>query len=593
MSDANSDPNAASARAGVILLGLALLIAMLIALAKFYLIHAGALEIGLEGDEGVRIQIAGRLAESWSDIFGFVVDKWAAIHPPGDMALRAIFFKCIFALAPGMAPVSAALYLSCGLSLIGAVLLTLATYRAGGGLAALLFAILLGTSWQFHNPSLSGMGEGTMFVFFAAEIYLLTEAILRKSTRWLFGAALAALAASFMRPEPVFLLPGLCLALWFAMGFWKAAWFGAIASGYLIAKTVIPLLLTPGATTILNFSKLYTFTGMPLWKFQYSNFGKGLLHDQFYWSIALLLAGLVLGGISQWRDYRKSSHVPRADMVGMALVLGAILYLAITVTAVIIGKTANSSVRLGYLPSYLLQMAAAIGIARFFMSNFGERLRPLMRVLSDKPAIYGISALAAAVILIGAGVVAEARVIARRGHDRAPLDAIAVRDWVLANTRDGEGIVLDRMWNRENWMVGYLARRSDVCAYFYCKSKVALLSVPRPAGEICGVHGLACIYRRIQAALKSQKPRWLVAISGKLSSRWLGVQRSVYGNKDGTALWSFIYPYATPLQGEAQISDPTNTAFTERKMTLEDGYAFTLKPHFQAGDFVVYEAVYP
>lgn len=590
------------------LIRLALGIVLLVLIAKLFLVAHGYLELGQEGDEGARINVAARLAlEGWGDVLAFPFEKWTSIHPPGDIALRAIVLKLASGIAPNATPVTIAMMLSAVLSAIGAALLIDAARRLGGGFAALALSILLAVSWNFHNPSLSGMGEGSVIPFFALQIWLLVRGLLERSQRLVLWSAVATLLASTFRPEPVFFLPGLCLALWYAMGFVTAVLYGAIASSYLVVKTAYVALLSPDALSILNLSKFYhSFRGVPLMEFDRSGFGSSLLHDPFRWAFAALLVVALIGlMLPRGSDHDRDAN--RRTFTVAVILLGVAGYLALTVTSVVTGRTANASVRIAYLPSYALALAASVGISRLFTLAIGERWTELelnLLGLSQQTRIVAVALLS---LLTVGGVALEARHIAKKGTTRGPQNALAIRDWLLANAAPDDGIVLDRIYNRENWMIAYLANRPKVCAYVSCDPPLA----PEPATdpkEDCGPGRRFCIYHRmVHAFIRSKRPRWFVSHTGKFSQDWLKIQEGVFGPR-GLVLWSFIYPYSQPLGAAvpSAIASPSSdrttspapavkekdATFVERRVSLPDSFAFVLTPRHSTGQLVIYEASY-
>lgn len=483
--------------------------------------------------------------------------------------------------------------------------------RLGGGFAALALSILLAVSWNFHNPSLSGMGEGSVIPFFALQIWLLVRAVLEGSRRLVLWSAAAALLASTFRPEPVFFLPGICLALWYATGFVTAVLYGAIASSYLVIKTAYVTVLSPEALTILNLSKFYhSFRGVPLLEFDRSGFGSSLMHDPFRWAFAVLLA-VALIGLMLPRGSDHDRDAGRRTLTVAVILLGVAGYLALTVTSVVTGRTANASVRIAYLPSYMLALAASVGIARLIMLALGERWTALELELLGLSRQARIVAVAFLALLTVGGVALEARHIASKGTTRGPQNAYAIRDWLLANAAPGDGILLDRMYNRENWLVAYLANRPKVCAYVACDVPLAAEPATTDPKEDCGAGGRFCIYHRmVHSFIKAERPRWFVSHTGKFSQDWLKIQEGVLGPR-GLVLWSFVYPYsqvATPPAGVAAAPSPDavqavapasagaakkDASFVPRKVTLPDKFSFVLTPRHSTGQLVIYEATYP
>lgn len=602
-------PNATALPADIdrLLYRLAITIALLILIAKYVLIARGALELGLEGDEGVRILNAAKLSESWSKAFDFFVGKWAGIHPPGDIALRAIYFNVVFAAFPDLQPVPAAMYFSATLGAIGALLLIAAARKMGGGFTALLFSMLLASLWGFHNPSLSGMGEGTVIPFFALQFWLLVKAIVDRSHRLVLASAAAGLVASLFRPEPVFMLPGLCLGIWYAAGLFTATAYGAIASSYMLAKTFIPMMLNPKALTVFNFSEYYAFKGIELTRFHKTGFGNGLINDPFSLAIVPILAVVAVGVLLAHRSTTARSESNIRDLANLVVVLAAVLYLALTITSVVTGRTANASVRLGYLPAYLLLLSASYAAARLLVPRLRDTLTAFVDRLRAGPPGNRYAAIAAVAALVVAGAVLEARAMAFKGHKRGPQNTLDIRDWLAKNTKPSDGIFLDRAFNRENWLVGYLARRPDVCAYFSCLPNVVPAPDQKDPDLKCDLLGRICMFRTAHTYIRVKRPRWFVSHTGKISEIWLVNQQNFFG-ANAMRMWSFIYQYSSPLapssppaseKPAAKANEPaqpiaasTDTSFVPRRVTTYDGFSFVLTPRFSNGSFVIYEAKY-
>lgn len=583
----------------------ALVLTLVAFLLKVVLIATGALELGIEGDEGARILAASQNSGSLADAFKFFVMKWSNIHPPGDIALRAAYFSLVYPLFPGLDPVSAAMYFSAALGSIGALLLTDAARRIGGGLTALIFAVLLAFTWGFHNPSLSGMGEGTVIPFFALQIWLLVKGIVERSHATLLLSAVTTLVASLMRPEPVFLLPGICLGVWYAAGLATATAYGAIASSYSIAKNIVPTLINPSAITIFNFAENYAFKGIEVSKFHTTGVGRGLLSDPFPMAIFVIIALAVTGLVPVMRTWnaREPQERTTGDLANMVIFLAAVLYLAVTITSVITGRTANASVRLGYLPQYLLLMCAAYGVARLLRTGAAGAISRFDLALLTGAPRFRWQVLAGAIALLLVTTALQAREFAVLGTKRGPQNALKVRDWLLANTSPNDGFFLDRSFYRDNWIVGYLARRPDVCVYFACRAPAPPKPDPKTATPYCGQLGRLCAYKPMHTFIRVKRPRWFFTHTGKLSKIWLENQKGFFGQEHGERGWSLLLQYSQPLAAAdtAKASTPINdtkpdpfpeAAIVPRRVTTYDGFSFVLTPRFSNGSFVIYEAKY-
>lgn len=539
---------------------------------KLFVIFTGRLEIGVDGDEGVRIFRATLMSQSWRDIGTYLVTAWDAIHPPGDIALRAVALNLIRAVDADINPVYAAMFLSAVSGTIGATFLVLAAHRISGGIGALFTAAMLAISWKFHNPSLSGIGEGTIIGFFGAQVYLLVDAVHSNSRQKLIASAVLGLLASFVRPEPIFFLPGLCLALWYVIGFRLSFVYGLIAASYIVLKTIVPLLFKPDAVTIFNFSERYAFKGVSLYKFFGVPYGTSLLNDPFPLSFVVLLALAIYGLYRTRTTLQLRMRTDLAAGANFVLLAGTLAYLLVTIYSVTSGKTANASARLGYLPAYTLFISSGYGFAQLVAG----RAWP---IASRYAAGTGV------VIALLAGVWGAA-VISTKAPARAPVDAIPIKNWLLANVGPDDGILFDRTWNRENWLVAYVANYKKVCAYFYCAVESSATTDTFIAPANCGAHGLACLYVRIHKFVASDKPKWLVTHSGQLSARWLNSQKSLFGN-DGVKLWSFVHPYSEDYSaGTRDYKKPL------AKVRLVSGSEITLTPAYRSSDIYVYKIAY-
>lgn len=573
---------------GSLAAALALLLLAIPLIWKLYVLATTGFELGNEGDEGTRILSSALLADtSWGNIFYYVLEHSAAIHPPGDVALRAAFLKIVFFLFPDIEPVRAAMYLSLITTLAGAILFLATAYVAGGVSAALVLSALLFASWNFHNVSLSGMGEASMIPFFAAQIYLLALAIMRQSPRLFLLSAATCCLATLFRPEPFFFVPGICLAIWRLQGFLTALAYGVIATSFQVIRTAFAYFLLPDEMNMLNFNSFYPFKGVVAGKFFATGFGQALLNDPLPYGLLILLpfALFALRGLIVAETMRKRSN---AEIVAFALSAGLIGYLLVTVTSVVTGRTANATIRLAFLPTYMLMLVAALslpGIIRRLATRLpaiGETSRVF---LGSQARTLGTAAVA--LVVVALATVAETRSIKKLAHARAPADALALRDWLLANTSPREGLAIDFLQNRENWMVAYLSRRPEFCAYFHCWSL--------KSQSIKGMRTLPYYYQRTHTYIATNKPRWIAVATGALSKSRLDFWRRRLDAEQTLVAWSMIYPYsrlnaaASPPLGASQKTD---TSIGPRTLTILDNFEVELTPAFSTANFVVYSASY-
>jgi len=564
---------------------------------KYYYNSFHAFEIGNEGDEGTRILAAVEWSRlSWGHIAEAVISRWTAIHPPGDLALRTAYFKMLFGAAPDIGPVPAAMSLSIAMVSIAGLLLVAAANKIGGGVAALALSVFLFFSWNFNDLSLSGMGESTMVPFFAAQIYLLAKGIQDRSKFFLIISSLLCVVATLFRPEPIFFVPGICLALWYLNGFIFATVYGAISISFQIGRSIFSYIYYPGQMNMFNLSHYYPYSGVPAIEFFHATkFGRALLNDPFAYGLILLVILTVVGLLSQRRLVTTDGRASSQLHFNLVLVSGTLFYLVVTVGSVILGRTANATNRLAFLPTFLMMLTAALGTASLsetLVHRYAGAVNTARKVL-ERP-FFKSSAVIVGVLLVLLAFQLETRELRLKTTARAPSHALAVKNWLVENTSPNDGVVLDFLWNRENWLGAYLARSEKFCAYYECTVSVDM-------GENCGWRYTACYYKNTHAFISRDRPRWLVTTTGKFSQRWLDRVRSI-NRMEGVnnpeldiAAWSMIYPYSRLNSGSSQLpghQSATDTEVGPRSLTLRGGTVVQLKPAFISRDFVVYEAFY-
>jgi len=207
------------------------------------LILADKVTATYQGDEGLRIYDAYQTAlgypgRLYTGIWNSFRINFAGFHPPGDSLVRSLIIKLAEVLQVKANPI----HLMFGVSLFAGIFshyfMALICYRAPGLIAGFVSLFVFLSSYLMTELRVSSTGEALAIPLMITGVYFLQSGLRAEGKSWrgVTPGGIFFLLSALVRPETAFVLPGLCLALWYVYGFKKATLFGAIAGSFDIFK---------------------------------------------------------------------------------------------------------------------------------------------------------------------------------------------------------------------------------------------------------------------------------------------------------------------------------------------------------------------
>ena len=519
------------------------------------LVVIGSVGASYQGDEGARIFDAYQTAfgypnNLYGSIWGHASETFFGVHPPGDNIVRSSVAWLLDLVGLDLNPVTAMFVLSIVTVGVAHYIAANIAFQSGGTAAGALTLFLLFGSFVFNDIKVSSMGEAIAMPLLLGGIHVVLAAVNEPSERHLrtiaVGAFLVALS-TFVRPEPSLFLPGLCLALWYLVGFPRAALFGAIAGLFEIAKLIdATFFASDEELSVLNVGSKYfngTKTFGTLWK---SDFVQQLVSEP---AVLIFPVGMVASVLFAGAIGRRSDRAWRAHLLVFA---GTVSYLGVNIGAQLTGLAPHASYRVAIAsgPTMIIGFSVAfVGLARILRPWVEERL-------GDEPA--KLVALCALVLACGWGAydffTDEVSALTARVPDGVRLSA----DEVLARSEPEDAVYFDRMRYWENGLLGYFANRdAPVCNYARCSTANDAANEfwgqqrsDRPVvgtttwGEFNAL--------RMHAFISESQPSHIVVANEGIYNDWTRLAGGLWG--DEAELWaSHIVPY---MDGDIDYRQP-------------------------------------
>ena len=565
----------------------------LVCFALLRLVWRGDVGSTYQGDEGPRIFDAVQIAYGYPNtLFGGLRDTVSStlfgVHPPGDTVFKTALLRVLkfFGFVPS--PVGFLFGLSIVLGAGSHAIATSIARRSIGNGAGYLALFLFPASFIINDVRVSAMGEAIampllMFAMLLAQRATQSGNRLSPFPIWPVGCLVC--VVTFVRPEVVFALPGLCLAIWYLIGFRRAFIFGATAGAFEILKILATTVFSDGAgTSLTNVGARYfndAHTPASLWRTDFVQF---LTREPSRW---VFVAGAVSVFVALTRGREVSEPAWRACVLLFGTAGG---YLAVNFATQFLGLSPHASYRVNIVSSHLLVPIFAI--------SFVLAWRVVQPAAS---AHFGATqssqwALAIAVLIAGWGGYSFFDSQLERMESRVPLGVRASMDVVLERSGDESAVFIDRMRYWESGMLGYLAARdAPTCNYTRCEiateAAQAHWATKRNDNPSFGTTSWAEYNTlRMHSFISEFRPQFIVIANEDLRADWERVGSGIWGEE--SPLWdSHIYPYLTEEVNYDQPQDQfLRLGLIENVDYFEDWVLLVVRSRNDVA--IVYEAFY-
>jgi len=562
--------------------------------ALFLALSHGDVDMNYQGDQGTRLYEAVHDAlNGWQGFFDRQREYFFGFHPPGDYILKFIAWKLRLLVDP-LAADPVGFNLAIGFVAGGVTLLALglAARRVSGIPGGVLTIAALSASFVFNDVRTSTQGEVFYYPLFATSFYFLVRALDphgKHQRRDLIVSAVLALLSSFFRSELIFLLPGVCLALWCLVGFGRAFVYGLVASAFAVAQMAYPYIVDKQTLTMFNAHSYYHTPERTLLDLFRTPFMLSLLSDPAGWFVLLGTVCTVVFAFA--RGGRRDHDWRTVVTLGGA----ALTYVVIISTAIVNELTTHNSYRLAMAPVHLFIPVFAISAVQLFRRTFAEtgigrrdtasRLRP--------------TAVAAGLFIGATGILAftylgpQMAALKTRG---LPGRAEAI-DFVLGRLKSDETVYIDRMHYWESLLPGYFAhRKPPLCTYARCNEPMtatqaawgAVRKDPALAGTKTWGEFAAL---RSHVFIRDFRPAYIIMPNEPLYLQWLAEAKRIWPTE--WVLWlSHLEPY---------LAEPINFKQPQKGLFLHlgtvegreyfDEYVY-LVPRIRTAGLIVFQAYY-
>lgn len=508
------------------------------------LVWSGMVAINYQGDQGARIFVPVFDANhGWGGLFRHVWQNFFGFHPIGDYITRFLSWKILTLIdASANSPIEFNLTLGVLAGVVTILALSMIALRVSGAVAAMLTFLALNASYSVCDARVSAMGESFFFPAFSMSMWYLVLALRPNGEgerqRNVIVAGFWGLFSSFYRPEVLFLLPGLCIASWWLMGFRHAFVYGAIASFYSAVKIVKPLVISSSGLTLFNAHKYYFTPERTIFDLKSTQFLQQFLSDPALWVVVIgLLSTLIF-----LRDTNRSSEAWRTVVL---LSSAAAAYMIIISVAIVNELTTHNSYRLAVPAVHLLIPVYAISAVEIY-PKLKLRLSGGLALGSGgvfARALDGVVLTSAVVFLIAKASSVQSVGLRQRGLDNAALLAHET----LERLQPDRSVFIDRMFYWENALIAYFAHlRAPTCNYASCASAdlatgemwKKLRKEPAIAGTTTWAEFAAL---RSQVFIKEFRPQFILMANEALYEPWVKRAKQIW--KDDWQLWySHLYP---------------------------------------------------
>jgi hypothetical protein len=406
------------------------------------------------------------------------------------------------------------------------------------------------------------MAEASFIPLLLTSLLLATEARRRSGRVSLALVGLSAvlyLACTFMRPEGLFMLPGLCLCLWYLIGFWRATFFGAIAGSFEMAKLLNSVLNAKSVgLTMFNVGELYHNPTYSLVGLLRSDFARQLLNDPG----SLLLAIGSLASVAFLFSGRSRHHL-FAWRSHLLLVCSALSCLLVVFASEMTGLAPHASYRLAIVPVHLLIPAWAIAVPHVAATYFAPQALALLdRRSRTQLAWFRTGAL---VLLCGWAAYQFLAVHVPALEKRQPAGLNQAMTFALGRMERDASFFPDRMRYWESALIGYAADRSaPSCYYARCnimdQRTSAVWREKHPGPQNAEDYSYAEYNAlRMHLFIAEERPQYILTAAKPLWESWLQVTKRIWPEAQMLQS-SFIYPY---MVEPFDFENPQETIFVQ------------------------------